>query len=282
MPNRKWTYGILISLLALVLISANIIRSFQKQELKVIFLNVGQGDSILISKGTNQILIDGGPSGTTLLSEAGKYIPFWDRKIELIIETHPDQDHIQGLVDVFKHYQVKKVIKTENESQSQVFKTLQDLIEKEKIEVINGTGGVSLKLAGEIQGDIIYPSDIKTGKDTNENSVVLKLKTEKSSFLFTGDLPTSSEAEIISKGIDINADYLKVAHHGSKYATSAEFLEKVKPKEAIISVGKNSYGHPSQEALDRLKKENIPVLRTDEEGDIIFICPREERCYRQI
>ena len=283
MFNRKWKYGILFFLFALALILGGIISHSQNQDLNVIFLDVGQGDSILISKGNSQILIDGGSSGNVLLEKLGKYIPFWDRKIELIVESHPDADHIQGFVDVFKHYQVEKVIKTEDESQSQVFKTLENLIAKEKAEVVNGTKETNIKLSDGINGEIIYPSTLKTGSDTNENSIVMKLTTEKNSFLFTGDLPMDAEDEIISKGTNLSSDYLKVAHHGSKYSTSTEFLKKVNPKEAIISVGKNnSYGHPSPETLDRLQKENIPILRTDEKGDIIFNCPLGKSCYQEI
>lgn len=284
MFDRKIKYGTLFSLLAMAFILGGIISySRNSQNLKVIFLDVGQGDAILISKGSQQVLIDGGPSGSTLLSKLGKYIPFWDRKIELIVETHSDQDHIQGLVDVLRHYQVDKVMKTEEVSQSQTFKTLEGLISKEKAEVLNGISGTSMKLAEDIQAEIIYPSEIKTGSDTNENSLVLKLTSGKDNFLFTGDLPIDGENELISEGADLKSDYLKVSHHGSKYSTSSEFLQKVQPKEAIISVGKNnSYGHPSPETLNRLKEENIPVLRTDEKGDIIFDCPASQNCRQEI
>jgi competence protein ComEC len=284
MFNRKLKYGIILFLLVLVLISGIVIRQSKNQDLKVIFLDVGQGDSILISQGSRQILIDGGPSGSVLLSKLGKYIPFWDRKIELIVITHPDQDHIQGFIDVLKHYQVEKIIKTKSGSQSQTFKTLEDLIAQEKAEVIDGIRGTSIKIAEGVKGEIVYPPEIKVGDDSNENSVVIKLDTGKEKFLFTGDLPSiNGEDKLLGSGIDLDADYLKIAHHGSKYSTSLDFLEKIKPKELIISVGKdNRYGHPNQETIDRLKKENIPILRTDQKGDIVFDCPVGRTCFQVI
>jgi competence protein ComEC len=112
-------------------------------------------------------------------------------------------------------------------------------------------------------------------KDTNADSLVLKLIFGESSFLFTGDLPIKEEEGLAGEGADIDSQIIKIAHHGSKYSTSLEFLEKVSPEDAIISVGKNNYGHPSAEVLERLEKEGIRTLRTDERGDIIYECDKE-------
>jgi len=120
--HRKVTYFSLIGLLALSLILAGIIFYSSRQDLKVIFLDVGQGDAILISRGFNQILIDGGPSGQALLEKLGKYVSFWDRKIEIVIATHPDADHIGGLIDLAGTYQIGEMIDTQTESESQLYK----------------------------------------------------------------------------------------------------------------------------------------------------------------
>ena len=122
MRHRKAIYIGIVALLVVSLILAGIIWHGQSQELKVILLDVGQGDAILISQGSNQILIDGGPSGQVLMEKLGKYIPFWDREIETVIATHPDQDHIEGLVDVMKNYKVDSLIETTAQSESQLYK----------------------------------------------------------------------------------------------------------------------------------------------------------------
>ena len=274
--KRKIIYSLLISIVALAIILAVLIFRSRDGGMSVVFLNVGQGDSILIQQGSQQILIDGGKDGKLLLEKLGKHIPFWDRKIELIIETHPDADHIGGLIEIFRAYEIGSVMKTEMQSQSQTFKTLEDVIVKEKSEVIDATHGVKIKFANKAEAKVIFPFekivDVEA-KDTNAASVVLKLNYGENSFLFTGDLPSEQEEEIVNKNIDIKSDVLKVGHHGSKYSTSEEFLKLVNPRDGIISVGKNnSYGHPNQEVLQRLLLHKMNIFRTDERGDIYYEC----------
>lgn len=281
MINRKSTYGILISLFALVLVLRIIIFNLQEnQKTKVIFLDVGQGDTILISKGSNQILIDGGKSGNLLLEKLGKYIPFWDRKIELMAATHPDADHIEGLIEVLRRYKVEKVFKTEDESESKAFSLFMDLIAQEKAEVISAIKGTSFMLSDEIQGEILYPfSEAASWKNSNDGSIVIMFNAGNERFLLTGDLPISKEKELVNASIDLKAEYLKAGHHGSKYSTGEEFLQKVDPQKAVISVGKNNaYGHPNQEVLDEFQEKNIEVLRTDEKGDVVFECIKNASC----
>lgn len=276
MLNRKITYTILSLLFALVSLMSGIIYSHSSEQLRVVFINVGQGDSILISQGSQQILIDGGKDGKLLLEKLGKYIPFWDRNIEMVIETHPDADHIGGLIEVFRAYEVDSVMKTKMQSQSQTFKTLEDLIVKENSSIIDAQKGEKIIFGNGAQTEVIFPfdsiSDVNA-KDTNAASVVVRLDFGENSFLFTGDLPSEQEKIFIENKINIKADVLKVGHHGSKYSSSGEFLDAVRPQDAIISVGKNnSYGHPNQEVLQRLLARKINILRTDEEGDIMYKC----------
>ncbi|EKE16163.1 MAG: hypothetical protein ACD_11C00029G0043 [uncultured bacterium] len=284
MFNRKTIYGILFGLLAAGLILAGIIFYSKSQKLKVVFLNVGQGDAILISQGSNQILIDGGKSGQILLEKLGKYISFWDRKIETIVITHPDQDHIGGFADVFKSYKIETVVKTNAASSSKTFEFLSNDINSEGSEIVEAKKGVRISFPNGAEMDLIFPSSSvsENEKDTNSQSVVSVLKIGNYKFLFTGDLTAEKEEEISQKGFDISADVLKVAHHGSKYSTGEEFLKKVSPQEAIISVGKNSYGHPAEETLEKLRSIGTKILRTDETGDIIYKCrlPNEE-CQRK-
>lgn len=273
MSKRKIIYGAIFILGILALVFGFVSVSAQSQELKVIFLNVGQGDSTLIMQGDKQVLIDGGPDGQVLLEKLGKYVPFWDRKIELIITTHPDQDHIQGLTDVLEKYQVGSVIQNSSESDSQIFKKYKDLLAQKRIDIINAQPGAKAEIGNgagiEILGPLVEKND---KKDTNVDSVVAKLTFGKNNFLFTGDAPIGEEGDLLKSAEDISANVLKISHHGSKYATSQEFLEKVKPKEAVISVGKNNYGHPAPEVLDRLEKDKIKIIRTDESGDVEYDC----------
>jgi len=283
MRNRKIKYSIICTLAILSIILFVIILHGRNSPLRVVFLDVGQGDAILISQGSQQLLIDGGKDGKLLLEKLGKYIPFWDRNIEAIVETHPDQDHIGGLINVLGAYGVTVVLETNMQSESQTFKKLEEEIAKNKIEKVEAKKDVTIKFAGGATAQILYPFESVTdidGKDTNMYSVVVELTVGENKFLFMGDLPTTEENKLLEKNVDVRAQFLKVAHHGSKYASSDYFLEAVKPTEAIISVSKNnSYGHPNPEVLQRLLQHRINILRTDEEGDIIYECRAlNEKC----
>ena len=272
MSKRKTAYGLIIFLFIISFILAGIIFRAKNQSLKVVFLDVGQGDAILIQKGTNQILIDGGASAQKELEELGKYIPFWDRTIETIIATHPDQDHIAGLLGVMKNYKVGIEIDNAASGDSQLYQSYLQLIEDKKITRLRGQRGMNMKL-DDAELAIIYPGNdlVNNPKDTNADSIVSKLVYGGESFLFTGDFPTEEDARIFSLGADLSADILKVAHHGSKYASSDEFLDRVKPREAVVSVGANNrYGHPAPEVMERLKARGIIIKRTDEAGDIEY------------
>jgi competence protein ComEC len=279
MPNRKALYLILLALTIIVSILAGIIYYSQKQNLKVVFLDVGQGDAILILQGSKQILIDGGPDGQRVLEKLGEHIPFWDRNIEIVIATHPDQDHIDGLVDVMKTYKVNEIMDNSETTDSQIYKKYLETIQEKNIPRLLGKAGMDIELDDGAQLNIVSPGDQldNNSKDTNLDSIVTKLTYGGSSFLFTGDLPTVKEDELIKNNVDLSARILKVAHHGSKYATSDAFLDIVRPQEAVISVGKNNrYGHPAQEILERLKSKNIRISRTDEVGDVSYDCVRED------
>jgi competence protein ComEC len=285
MQNRKIIYSILVFLVALAMIFSVILFRNNEKELRVVFFDVGQGDSIMISQGNDQVLIDGGRDGKVLLEKIGKYVPFWDRNIETVIETHPDSDHIAGLIDLLGTYKVQTLFKTNMQSSSQTFQALEKKIAEEKINTIEAKSGESIIFPDGAEAKIIFPFDSVFGdndKDTNSTSVVVRLSFGNNNFLFTGDLPIQQEQEIIAKNIDIKADVLKVGHHGSKYSSSDEFLQAVAPKDGIVSVGKNnSYGHPAPETLQRLRNHNINIIRTDEVGDIEYECKNlESQCLR--
>ncbi len=184
MTNRKLAYGLISFLLVLSLILGMIIfYSLNSDNLKVVFLDVGQGDSILITQGQNQILIDGGSDGKLLLEKLGRYVPFWDRNIETVIATHPDQDHIGGLIDVLRNYQVNMVIKTGAESKSQTFSVFTEEIESNSNE-IEAERNLSIKMGDNAEAEILYPFILIDGGKANDSSVVIKLNWKGESFLF--------------------------------------------------------------------------------------------------
>jgi competence protein ComEC len=277
MLNRKLNYGILLSLLSIAVILYFIVfYSISSQELKIVFLDVGQGDAILVSQGQNQLLIDGGRNGKIVLEKMGKYIPFWDRTIETVVATHPDQDHIGGLIDVVKSYRVGTIIETKAQSDSQTFQAWQEAVKAENSQIVEAINGVTIKFLDGAEAKVYYPfSSLESPNRANNNqySVVIKFTVGEDNFLFTGDLPSEQEMALVKEKSDIRSNILKTAHHGSKYSTSEEFIEAVSPREAIISVGKdNAYGHPSSEVIERLLKHGVRIFRTDEMGDIIYHC----------
>ncbi|MCK4919390.1 MAG: MBL fold metallo-hydrolase, partial [Candidatus Pacebacteria bacterium] len=253
-----------------------LVFSFDNQDTvknsKIIFFDVGQGDSIMIDGGNNmQILIDGG-DGNVILDKLGKYMPLLDRKIELVIMTHPDKDHMGGLVEVLKYYQVDQILETGIVCETAICQQWDNLIEEKNIPIKYAEFGQRIKL-NDAEIKILYPFENLNNqkvKDDNESSIVLRVDTENNSYLLTGDAGFDVENELTEKDINIETKILKIAHHGSKNATSNEFLRKVNPQKAIIPVGKNSYGHPAEELLNRLKNMNIEFFRTDKRGDLIF------------
>jgi competence protein ComEC len=285
MPRRIIAYGIILGLVALsAVLGMIIVYNANSQDLRVIFFDVGQGDAILISQGNNQVLIDGGKDGKIILQKLGKYVSFWDRTIEAVIATHPDQDHIGGLVNVAKNYNVGTVLETGSGSDSQVYGAWENEISAKNIQKIEAVKDLTIKFPdGDAEIKILYPLasvDAKNAADSNGNSVVAKLNYAKDNFLFTGDLPAEKESALISEKSDLNSRVLKIAHHGSKYSSSEEFLNAVNPQEAVISVGKNnSYGHPAPEIINKLLKHGAKIWRTDEMGNITYQCKiKSEKC----
>ncbi|MBA7619624.1 ComE operon protein 3 [subsurface metagenome] len=250
----------------------------QSQLLEIVFFDVGQGDAIFIETPQgHQILIDGGPD-STVLERLGDEVPFWDRTIDLIILTHPEQDHVSGLIDVLKRYKVENILWTGVLKDTSEYRQWQELIRDEGAQITIARAGQ------QIQGsksnpkhwsiEILFPFESFEGKEVknaNNTSIVARLVYGANSFLFTGDAYKSIEKQLLAMAID--ADVLKVGHHGSKTSSAQEFIEKVSPDIAVIQVGEdNSYGHPHPETLEILEKYGINILRTDLNGDIKILC----------
>ena len=242
----------------------------QPRLLEVTFFDVGQGDAIfIVAPQSHQILIDGGPS-SIILEKLAKEMPFWDRTIDLIILTHPERDHLAGLLEVLKRYKVENILWTGVVRDTAEYKEWQKLIEEEGAK-ISLTPDVKRLTTSGVVLEILHPFESLEGKvfkDSNNTSIVAKLIFGENSFLFTGDIYKSVEKELV----ELDSDVLKVAHHGSKTSSSEEFIAEVSPEIAVIPVGKNNnYGHPHQEVLEILSRYGINILRTDKDGDIKII-----------
>lgn len=245
--------------------------------LELIFFDVGQGDSAFIETPEGyQVLIDGGPD-SIVLEKLANQIPFWDRTIDLIILSHPEVDHLTGLLEVLKRYRIKNILWTGVLRNTAEFKEWDRLIQEEKEQ--DGAKIIIAKAGERISGDllieVLHPFEDWEGKelkDSNQSSLVVRFVFGKNSFLFTGDVLDFQEREMILRQVNLDADVLKISHHGSKTSSSEEFLEKVSPFLAVISSGlDNSYGHPHKEVLASLEKYGINILRTDKQGDIKII-----------
>jgi len=243
----------------------------QNNNLKIVFFDVGQGDSIFIeTPQKHQILIDGGPSEEVILKKLSNEMPFWDRSIDLVILTHPDFDHLNGLNAVLAKYKVKNILWTGISKGTKTFKRWEEKLKEEKANVFIAKKGEKIK-AGQARFFVFYPFENLNkkffSKDTNDTSIVLKLLFGRNSFLFTGDISKGIEEQLLD--LNLETQVLKVAHHGSKFSTSEDFLKQTSPEFAVISVGrKNYYSHPHEAVLQRLREFGINVLRTDKLGDI--------------
>lgn len=267
-----------ISLIILIILTASIwflVFQHKNNYLKVVFLDVGQGDAIYIEAPNGmQMLIDGGPDAT-LLASLAKVMPFADRSIDMILATHPDMDHIGGFPLLLDNYKVTSIIENGNVSTSEVFSSLEEKITKKKINKIIARRGMHVILDEKknIYFDILFPDRDVSNFESNDASIVGKLVYGNESFMFTGDasLYTENLIEWNEKDSTLKSDVLKLGHHGSRTSSSVLWLEKVNPEIAIISVDKNNkYGHPHPELLDRLSSLKIPFLSTADQGNIIF------------
>ncbi len=241
--------------------------------LQVHFLDVGQGDAILIEtpSGT-QVLIDGG-RGSAVLSELTSVMGFFDRSLDMVVGTHPDLDHIGGLIDVFKRYTVATVLTTENEGESSAATLYNTLKESEGAEVVYARRGQEFALGDGAVIEVLFPDSDPREMESNTSSIVLKLRYGSSTFLFTGDSPKNIEEYLVlTEGENLQSEVLKVGHHGSRTSTSELFLDEVAPTYAIISAGKdNSYGHPHVEVTDLLFNKRVTMLETAKEGTITLL-----------
>lgn len=243
--------------------------------LEVDFLDVGQGDSILIKTPYGQnILIDGGPSDK-VVNELGRKMSWWDKQIDLMILTHPHDDHVSGLIEVIKRYKVKKIVYTGVVHSSPNYLTWLELVRSEKIPVVIIDRPQKIEFGLDCWLDIVYPKESLLGKsidNLNNSSIIARLTFRHSNFLFAGDAEEDVEDELFLDGIDLSADVFKASHHGSDTSNSQEFLDSINPDIVVVQVGEdNKFGHPSLRVVKRLERLGAQIFRTDLDGAVELI-----------
>ncbi len=272
MPSRRARSLILTA--AVLLYAAAVVWYLASRPalLTVVVCDVGQGDAILIRTPSGQdILVDGGRTDAAVLACLGRHLPPWNRTIELVILSHGDADHVGGLPQVAARYRISQVIFSGVKSESQVYRAWVGSLQRQGVAQRAVAAGDTLDLGGGVHAEVVWPGPGADRTDTNESSVVIRLAYASSTLLLTGDISAATERAIVASGQDVSAQLLKVAHHGSRHSSDASFLVAVDPDVALISVGaENSYGHPGQEALDRLSTAGATVYRTDQLGDIVL------------
>ena len=264
---------------------------------RIIACDVGQGDAILVTRGTTQVLIDGGPSSAKVLACLADQLPFYDRRIELIVLTNTDFDHLNGLSAVLERYTVMQFVTADGVHESAALDHLVAALDARQLPVRMVSRGDTLQILGPypLTFRVVWPpatqekyaavfqanlaaatreqllSESAKRGNLNERSVVLLFLQDTYTALLMGDAGDQAEKQLVADGTLPTVDYLKVGHHGSKYASTLEFLEMIRPRRAVISVGKgNRYGHPTAEALSRLTAVGAEIVRTDEVGTVVM------------
>jgi competence protein ComEC len=268
---RKWLAAVTVALAVL-----GLVFSFDRPDgqARLIILDVGQGGAVLIQQGYTEILIDGGPSPQALINELGRRLPFWDRTIELVVLTHPHEDHLSGLVEVLKRYDVRAVLQPPIEDAGDsngLVAEWRSRLTSERARVVTAAAYQEITLGG-ITLSVVNPPEQRpggAGSDPDNDAVVVEAKAGGFIFLLASDIGREPEIDLLHRRLVADCDILLVAHHGSDISTSQEFLNVTRPEVAVISVGENSFGHPGEAVLARL--EGCSVFRTDASGSVEFI-----------
>jgi competence protein ComEC len=274
--QKKW---IVAPLIVIALLTTATAFTMPDNKFHVSFLDVGQGDAILIQTPDHQdILVDGGPSAQAISGELSRHLPFWDRTIELVVLTHPHLDHLTGLLEVLQRYRVKEVLYLDTDYQTPPEEEWLSLIREQGIKSTPAKAGQLINLGTkEATIEVINPVP-DSSVPAMDNGVVLRLSDGKVSFLLTSDISEEAELDLITRRVDLNSTVLKVAHHGSDTSSSTAFLAVVDPQVAVISVGvDNTFGHPGAETMQRLTDSVGPnkIYRTDKNGTVECITDGE-------
>ena len=241
-----------------------------KNNLVIHYVDVGQGDSILIQIHGKNMLIDAGTTQST--KDLINYLKKQKiDKLDYLVETHPHEDHIGGMSKIIDKFEVSKFYAPKVTATTKAFERMINSLQKKSLKIVIAKAGINLDLGSDVNCQILAPNS-DSYKEVNNYSTVIKLNYGNTKFLFDGDAEKLSEDEMIAKGYDLSCDVLKLGHHGSRTATSDEFLKLAQPKIAIVSCGlNNDYGHPHKPTLTKLKAINSKIYRTDKEGTIVLV-----------
>lgn len=240
------------------------------------FLNVGQGDSELVQMRNGEygnrvkMLIDGGPENGMARTAFSSLVSPTDRYIDLVAMTHPQADHMGGLIDIAKHYRIGAFLWTGRTNDISAFRELMDILKKNNVRIITLRKGDVIR-SGECIITVLSPDSVLlSDKDLNNSSLVLRVAVASTTALFMGDIGRSAELALARNGVKA-VDIAKVPHHGSRASLITDFLNAIHPRIAVFEVGKNSYGHPTEEALSKYAELGALLFRTDKQGTIRFI-----------
>ncbi|MFH1047305.1 MAG: MBL fold metallo-hydrolase [Patescibacteria group bacterium] len=241
------------------------------------FFDVGQGDSAFVQCRRTQAVIDGGPS-RAVLQKVGRAMPFTDRRIEYVFLTHPHDDHFFGLFDLLERYEIGHLVITEYTAEQEVGRELIALAERHNIKVLLAEAGDTMQLGGCGEFEVLWPDQrsqpvAENGRDyDNDLSLMLELRSAVGAplALFTGDIGVEVEYALLDDDALHRTPIMKVPHHGSRYSSSSDFVQAVRPEFAIFPVGENRFGHPSETTLLRYEKLQTKIRRSDFDGDTVF------------
>jgi competence protein ComEC len=273
-PQSRIIRALIASGIIIVLLATVWIWNQPDGKLHVTFLDVDQGDAIFIeSPDGRQILVDGGRSPSLFLDRLGREIPFWDKNIDIVVATHPDEDHILGLIEALDHYQVDLLfVNGEEQNESPGYEMLLQSAEDAHIPIHRALAGEVIELGDGVRLEILHPTSELDLEDRNENSIAIRLVYGDFAALLTGDAEEKAERMMIDSGRPLRSFVFKAGHHGSRSSSSQVFLQAVQPQIIIISAGKdNNYQHPHPEMLQRGEEIGATMLRTDELGSIEII-----------
>jgi competence protein ComEC len=248
--------------------------------LRIYVLDVGQGDAILLrTPGGRHILVDGGPDPLLLSARLGRILPFWQRRLDLVVATHGDVDHIGGLIPLPGRYPTEYVLGPPGIDRSELGQVWQQAAIASGATILTASQGMAIELGEGLRLRVLHPQTAQAmlpGADPNRHSVVLKLEMGRFTALLTGDIDAYAEQEILARGEASYVTVLKVAHHGAASGTSAAWLEATRPQIAVVSVGAdNLHDHPNAQVLERLAAAGCRVYRTDKDGTIEIITDGE-------
>lgn len=266
--NRKTLKLFLAALIAADLfVWSQIVWVKDSGSLELYFLDVGQGDSQLIIGDGIKILVDGGPANGKVLSRLGKILPAADRYLDLVVLTHPQLDHYGGLIEVLKNYKVGAFISNGTKGDTAAYNDLRRELGGHELPYVGLMEGSRI-IHGDLALNFLSPSlqNLQSG-EPNDTGLVFLLEKDGIRAVYTSDTGAAVEKHLVNK-YDLRAHILKVGHHGSRFSSIPEFLQEIAPRISVIGVGKNSYGHPTQEVLGRLASVNSAIFRTDQDGTV--------------